>query len=295
MNTLFSGITLPATPKGRNDPETQLRYLRIDKAGLLDYATMSYTPALRIDYNFHSVSYLTVENSVSDSVNIKYTYPYSENRFEYCRLNNNLGNGFLVRNPNIQLKYSTMKNNGKAGFVYDPFFTEYRALSVRNSIDRGYTTSITSQLTSQSLDPNTMIFLISDPGLEHETKTYQFEVYVSNPSTSRITLQIMDYNPLTSIEKVVVYDARLNDITGNTKVWKIEEDLVDFPIVSTTAGLTISIQVTGVLSGRLTFAAISRKWVIEFCTISLICLVQQDSQFVKHIPKTDNTKPYWNI
>ena len=66
-------------------------------------------------------------------------------------------------------------------------------------------------------------------------------------------MDVLDYNPETDIEKVTVYDNRKEDVQPFTHQWKIEEDLVDFPIESRLNDLYLTWKVNGAPSGRLTF------------------------------------------
>lgn len=241
---------------------TQIRHVIIEKAGLLDADEMQYTPGLTLDYNYLKITGLIVRNSVSDGVNVKYSHPHTENLFEHCMFDDNLGHGFLTRSPFLQINYATMNRNEKSGFVYDPFFTEYEALSVRNFIEPSLTV-ILDMTPNYFLGDDSMAFIVTKPGLLSTDYTYKMELSVN--SRYRITLQLLDYNPDTEVEKVTIYDSSRNGITSNTKKWEIEEDLVDFPLTSTSNYLTISVHLRGILTGRLAFAAISGKCV-EMCT-----------------------------
>ena len=252
----FVGITLPAVPKGSMPEPTQIRHVIIEHAGLLDADDMLYTPGLTIDYNYLKITGLIVRNSVSDGVNVKYSHPHTENLFEHCMFDNNQGHGFLTRSPFLNIKYATMNNNEKSGFVYDPFFTEYEALSVRNFIEPSLTVDL-GGTQYYNLGDNSMAFIVTKPGLQTVDFTYMMQIYVSD--RYRTTLQLLDYNPLTAVETVTIYDSNKDGITTNTKRWEIEKDLVDFPLISTSNYLTIAVKVRGVMSGRLAFAAHSGK------------------------------------
>lgn len=251
----FLGVTIPAVPKGNMRDSTQIRHVIIEKAGLLDADEMQYTPGLTLDYNYLKITGLIVRNSVSDGVNVKYSHPHTENLFEHCMFDNNLGHGFLTRSPFLQINYATMNRNEKSGFVYDPFFTEYEALSVRNFIEPSLTV-ILDQTQNYFLGDDSMAFIVTKPGVLTVDYTYKMQLHVN--SRYRITLQLLDYNPKTMVEKVTVYDSRnTENIPTSTKRWEIEEDLVDFPLTSTSNYLTIAVHVRGILTGRLAFAAIS--------------------------------------
>ena len=254
--TLFSGVAISGSPIKRSDSllQTRINHLTIDSAGLLDYADMTYSPGFRIDYNFYSMSYITVKNCVSDGIHIKYSYPFTRNEIQYLTLENNLGNGILTRSPFLSLTHLTIKNNDKAGIIYDPFFTEYEALSVRNFIDRSRTVSITS--TPRLVIGGGSVEFLTCPIGEVIESAYTYWVELETALYSRITVQVLDYNPLTSIEKVTVYDSRRSEIDV-AKQWMIEEDLVDFPVVSSRNFLTIKYHVNGVRSGRLALAVMA--------------------------------------
>lgn len=73
-------------------------------------------------------------------------------------------------------------------------------------------------------------------------------------------IDILDYNPDTSQEKVMIFDSRRSSITEGTRNWQIEEDLVDFPIISHFGYITIRWSVKGTSSGRFSFVARSSKF-----------------------------------
>lgn len=229
---------------------------------------MTFTPALRIDYNFYKITALQITDSVSDGVNIKYANPFTENLFEKCHFNRNLGHGFLSRTPFLKITETTMNDNQKGGFVYDPFFTEYEALSVRNFLHQSRMVYFGTK--NHQLGDNSMVFIISQPGIRSENHTYTMQLSVTS-SNYRITLQILDYNPLTSVEKVTIYNSDRNSISPTTVKWQIEEDLVDFPVTSQGENyLTIQLVVRGVISGRLAFAAHASKIVNQIVMLGNI-------------------------
>lgn len=260
MLWFLSGVTFAASPRSGQTFETRVNYLTIEKAGLLDFVEMSYTPALRIDYSYYKMSHITVRNSVSDGFSIKYCHPYSQSEYLHVTLENNLGHGLLTRSPFLYLKHLTITGNQGAGLVYDPMFTEYEALSVRNFMSRGIAVYLEDN-TQLNLYQDEMKFITTRASEVVEDKTYTLEVF--SVSNIRITVQMLDYNPLTDIEKVVFYGSAASS-WQSAKYWSVEEDLVDFPIVSPGAYLTIKFTVRGLRSGRLAFAVIASKFNITY-------------------------------
>ena len=103
--------------------------------------------------------------------------------------------------------------------------------------------------------------------------------------------QILDYYPVTDREEVVIFDAARASITANTKRWRVPEDLVDFPIVSSAQVVTIRYTVRGIRSGRLAFAVMSRKCVV--CGIS--CLYFLPNQLIRVVTESDLAKAVCSV
>lgn len=218
---------------------------------------MEYSPALRIDYNYHVITNLTVKDGVSDGIDIKFTHPISENRLESCNILNNLGSGIVTRDTSLEISYTSVTGNGEAGLRFDPSFTELEALYIRNSIHPDHRKDML-EMSTLSVGRDSMVFLVTNP-TEVPLRNGFHELELDAGAGSRLTLQILDYNPLTQGENVTIFDSQKNSITSQTPKWIIEKDLVDFPLSSSTRYLTIRIQASGIISGRLTFVAHSRK------------------------------------
>ena len=244
-------MTIPAIPKGDLSKETQIRTMKIDKAGLLDHSKMFFSPALRIDYNYYDITNVTVTSSTSDGIYIKFNHPYSNNRLQSCNVFNSLGNGLVVKYPFVETAYGQYNGNKQTGFLYDPFFSEVEAMSVQNFMRNDQVTFLGEsgeyQITKE------MTLFKTNPGI-HINKTY---VYKLVSTKAQLTLQILNYNPLTSVESL--------NISNGKKEYKIEDDLIDFPLVSSRGVFTIKLFVSGILSGRLTFTVLRGKNFVCFC------------------------------
>ncbi|CAG5132059.1 unnamed protein product, partial [Candidula unifasciata] len=255
----WSGITLAAAYKTDQvqpvQSESQIRFAELNNAGLLDPDTGELTPALRIDYNYYQISWLTVRNSMSDGILISYNHPYTLNKMEYITVLNSARNGIVTRSPKLEVMHSRLDGNQMAGFLYDPFFTEYDALLIRNTIYPQRRIDMFGKPLI-TLQPDQLMFLICPAGQSKVVKDYFVEIQ-SSSVVYKVVVQILDYLPIESAEKVIIYDSDLSHINAsNTKRWQIEKDLVDFPILSSFSVVTIHLKVNGQLSGRLAFAVI---------------------------------------
>jgi len=108
-------------------------------------------------------------------------------------------------------------------------------------------------------------FLVSDIEEVMVFKVFKCITFTQHSFPSE---QVLDYFPVSDIEEVTVFDAPRSTISASTRRWRIPEDLVDFPIMSSSRKITIRLTVRGIRSGRLAFAVISREWFISlfsFC------------------------------
>ncbi|XP_029656084.1 protein bark beetle-like isoform X1 [Octopus sinensis] len=241
----WSGITLAAVPKIKDRQETQLRSVMIDRAGMHDHSTMHFSSALQIDYNYYDISNVTVTESSADGIYVRLNHPYTNNRMEHCNVHRSQGHGLVTKYPFLETAYSTFRDNFLSGFTYDPFFTEAEAIGIRNFM-RSDQVTVLKESQSFPLTQETTLF-ITEPGKFRIDKEFTY-VIKSTDYKLRPTIQILNYNPVTSVEKVTVIN--------NNKKYYIEEDLIDFPLMSSGNLLTVVLRVSGTMSGRLTFAII---------------------------------------
>lgn len=223
----------------------------IDRAGMHDHSTMIFSSALQIDYNYYDISNVTVTESSADGIYVRFNHPYTNNRMEHCNVYRSQGNGLVTRYPFLETAYSTFRDNSLSGFTYNPFFTEAEAIGIRNFM-RSDQVTVLKESQSFTLTQETTLF-ITELKKFRMNKEFSYEIRSADYKL-RPTIQILNYNPMTSVEKVTVIN--------NNKKYRIEEDLIDFPLMSSGNRLTVVLNVTGTMSGRLTFAVILGKYLL---------------------------------
>jgi hypothetical protein len=222
--------------------------VNVSGAGLSDPAVALYSPAIRIDYNLHTLEYLTVENNMADGIVIMHNDVYAGARLASSVIRNNAGNGVTVRSSFFELYDCRLEDNAKAGFEYSPMYTVSDALQIRAGIRDAV---LFDQSMRIKLNVENRRWVITPRRYEGEQATYDLEVEVD--PQYRVVVDLIDFNPLTDIEQVTVFDSRQSAIRDGTLSWKIDEDLVDFPVVSQLTFMTIRWTVNGIASGRLAF------------------------------------------
>ncbi|XP_013419620.1 protein bark beetle [Lingula anatina] len=241
---------------------------KMDKAGLLDHSTMQYVPALQTDYNRHTMSYISINDTLSSGIAVMFNNPKGDQMIDHCDINNNLGDGILTRSSFLTVSFSTLSHNQQAGFRFDPRFSEYDAWNVRSWVALSRDKTVVIPLpagqsqkiilgTGDNNEGDYLFLLTEQMGQTLDMET-TFEVEVQD-SRFRVLVTMLDYNPVTSVEKLLIYDGPRNNM-ANSRIVDIEENLVEFPYLSTSKTITFKYKVKGPQSGRLAMLATSVRF-----------------------------------
>ena len=227
---------------------SRLYHVSVSGAGLMDPAAIIYSPAIRIDYNLHTLEHLAVSDNLADGLIIMRNDVYAGTRLASSVVRDNGGTGVVVHGSFFELYDCRLTGNRLAGFEYNPSYTADEALQVRAGIREPI---VFDRTRSIFLDNENRRWVTTPRRFVNETWTYDLEVRVNK--LHRVVVDVVDYNPETSVELVTVYDSRRLAIRPDTVHWTIDEDMVDFPIVSQLTYLTVRWRMSGLSSGRLAF------------------------------------------
>ena len=228
-----------------------MRYTNVKGAGLLDPSLIWYAPAIKIDYNIHTLEHLTVTHSMSTGIEIIRNDIYINPKIIHSTVSDNLGNGISTRSPFFEVAFCNIFNNFRSGFEYNPHYTTYEAQQLRVGIHDPLVIDDTLAQNGYDLVNEGYQFVTTKLMATPTLKTYDVEIRVN--SQHRVVVDILDWNPDISQEKAMVFDSSKENIIDGTSHWEIEEDLVEFPVVSAGRRVTIRWEVRGPTSGRTTF------------------------------------------
>jgi hypothetical protein len=252
-HSLFAGVRLLATASS-----SRLYNMEVREAGLLDPTALLYSPAISIDYNVHILERLHIHDNIATGLEILHNDAYANAKLAYSVVERNFGNGVTTRGSFFDVTFSELSDNMLSGFEYNPTTTNEEALELRRGIDRTKTWVLQEEKDNSLFVPNEGYkFLITDERLE-ESQVYEVEFWAN--SAYKLVVAVLDWNPDVDQEMITIFDGARNSINENTHRWRIEKDLVDFPIQSAGGKLTFRFQVHTLSSGRLTFVLRSSKY-----------------------------------
>lgn len=108
---------------------SDLQFITIERAGLLDYTTDSFKPALQIDFARHSLNGIKVVNNLHDGLGVLYSNIYSadaENKVYNSDFSNNGGSGISFKQLGLRIENSRLENNKLAGIRHNPALSAFQ-------------------------------------------------------------------------------------------------------------------------------------------------------------------------
>ncbi|XP_067009482.2 protein bark beetle [Anabrus simplex] len=219
---------------------SDLQFLTIERAGLLDYATNAFKPALQIDLARHALENVRVVDNFQDGLGVLYSDLYSRdvaNTVKNCEFSNNRGNGISFKQLGLKISGSTLQNNKLAGIRHNPALSaqQQRELAgwfqapaeAMNHPDAPYKPIIIpTYYTDISVEDKTLVLVTA----RFKDNTIERKFQISCRPGFVIGIQLLNPIHNRSTEEIIIYDSQ--SINSESQRWNLSRDLVVFPTVS---------------------------------------------------------------
>ncbi|XP_046962256.1 protein bark beetle [Vanessa cardui] len=224
-----------------------LQYVSIEKAGLLDYSSNSFKPALQIDFARHSLESVKIANNYHDGLGILYSDLYGSDAINTVRnseFSNNKGSGISFKQLGLKVYSSVIENNEIAGISHNPHITgpQQREISGWFNLDPSFDMNESNYHPIMVPEYETDISLVNGEtrhivftknNNENIVKTYNIRC---NPGYV-LGLQLLNPIHNFSTESICIYDSQ--NINEASTVWCLDRDLSTFPTTSNTFGVVL--------------------------------------------------------
>ncbi|XP_059051409.1 protein bark beetle isoform X2 [Achroia grisella] len=226
---------------------TDLQYVTIEKAGLLDYSSNIFKPALQMDFARHGLESVRIINNYHDGLGILYSDLYGADAVNTVRnseFSNNRGSGISFKQLGLKVYSSMIENNNIAGISHNPHLTgsQQREIAGWFNLDPNLNLDeftyrpimIPEYETDVSLvNGETRHLVFTKHYGENKVKTYNIKC---NPGYV-LGLQLLNPIHNFSTESICIYDSQ-NINEGSTK-WCLDRDLSTFPTTSNSFGVVL--------------------------------------------------------
>ncbi|GFY53687.1 protein bark beetle [Trichonephila inaurata madagascariensis] len=234
-NPSWAGLRL-----GMAAGECRLKNMIVEYAGLLDFATNSFKPALQIDFNRHLLENLKIRNNIDSGVGIMWNEVFvSESRqLIDSEFVNNHRHGLVVHTQGLNVYRCEMTSNDGSGMHYNPMFSKQEQrdliswinLEERNKILR-IPDDISGNISLRSGEYKYFIF----------TKTKMNKKFsVTTTSGRSIGIVVLNSFKEASSENLAFY-GRL-EIAPDVPRWDVRNNLTAFPLRTPGYGMLVDYQ-----------------------------------------------------
>lgn len=117
----WSGLRL-----GMAAEESRLKNVIVESAGLLDYATNSFKPALQIDFNKHYLENLKISDNTDSGIGIMWNEMFvpQSRQIINSQILSNRRHGIVVHTQGLKIYECDLKSNAGSGILYNPMFSK---------------------------------------------------------------------------------------------------------------------------------------------------------------------------
>ncbi|XP_037927279.1 protein bark beetle [Teleopsis dalmanni] len=224
-----------------------LQYITIEKAGLFDYTTNSFKPAVQMDFARHNMENVRVINNLNDGLGVLYADIYggkSINNIKNSEFTGNRGSGISLKQLDFRIQRATIKNNGGSGILHDPVISAvdqnelggwFKMARDFNTFESNYDPYILSHIEGNiELGAWESKYIRTDELLGTRTNK---KTTIRCPAGYVLGIQLLNPISALSTERISILDSQ----TENTRnqVWELHRDLTVFPTVSSSYGIVI--------------------------------------------------------
>ncbi|KAK4322844.1 hypothetical protein Pmani_006428 [Petrolisthes manimaculis] len=234
----WAGIRLGMTAR-----ESHIKGVVIEKAGLFDYTTRTFKPALQIDFHRHVIQDVEVRGNIQDGVGIIYTDQYAianpEARvFRSCSFTRNGRHGVSLRQLGVNMTESDLEGNSGSGLHFNPFITrsEQRELAGWLKLQQNKYYTIPGTQNSVRLVINEPQYFITKTLRNQDVR---FTLHVATTHSNVIGIQILNPVSPESTEQLVIYDYQQITESKDIAAWNIRRDQSSFPTTSSSYSITL--------------------------------------------------------
>lgn len=224
---------------------TDLQYVTIEKAGLFDYATNTFKPALQMDFARHNLENVRVVNNLQDGLGIVYSDIYgSMNNVKNSEFAMNRGSGISLKQLGLRVQGSIIKDNLGPGIIHMPVISaiEQRELSGWFSMAPDF------NIHDSDYHPYVLPRDIGDIHVDMWTKKYLLTSRIFGQPLERtlnvhcppgyvIGFQLLNPIQNGSSENIWFYDSQTP--SNNSNIYELKRDLTVFPVTSSSYGVML--------------------------------------------------------
>ncbi|XP_076314291.1 LOW QUALITY PROTEIN: protein bark beetle-like [Tachypleus tridentatus] len=230
----WSGIRI-----GMAATESYLEHVEVEGAGLLDYTTHAFRPAVQADLYHHSFKYMSIHSNTDSGLGLMWNdvfYSKSNQKISDSEFRNNGLHGIITHFQGIDIVNNIFAYNQGSGIHYDPVFEKLRHRDLLSWIDPPEDQCIASIERGKHIEitGTEKKYLFVDPLTFPDDITFQLRT----DSGRRIGILVLNPIDTESSEEMVVYGA--SEPRDDVLYWDLKKNITSFPLRSPGSILTVT-------------------------------------------------------
>lgn len=223
---------------GMTAKKSILRSATVERAGLFDYATHSFQPAIRIDFHHHVLDRLRLVGNDHDGLGIMYSdiyYPERIPSLKNSHISQNRGHGVSLRSLGLQLAECHIEDNKESGIHYNPRMARQELREMvgwLGILKPNKFINIPETEGSLELLPDEPRYLRTS---RIKGRDVQSTLIIQTDQRNVIGMQVINPIQNSSTETVLLFD--YGDLSN--EVWNVRYNLTSFPTVSSSYKITV--------------------------------------------------------
>ncbi|GAB6022030.1 hypothetical protein CHUAL_006179 [Chamberlinius hualienensis] len=219
---------------------SDVRGARVERAGVLDWSTGSFRPAIQLDLNRHLIEAVTIGRNLHSGVGIVMADYYADvytKRMTSCIFEANLGDGLVTRSSGLLISRCLVRDNRLNGILYDPSLSHEEQRDLNRWIDKEKSELVVTltpssiPIPSRRLSRGQQLFLIFDARTPTEINRTIFQLTTEAENTFGIQIFTQLHNGTN--ETVTITN-------GFKSSWDMRDDDLKFPMTTVDSELTFT-------------------------------------------------------
>lgn len=222
--------------------ESYIKNVVIENAGIFDYSTHNFKPALQVDFNHHKLENLIIRRNSDSGLGIMWNdifYDSDKRKIVDSEMSENGLHGIVTHSQGLYITRCILQSNSESGIHYDPMFT------------RDDQRDLISWISKE--DVNSFITIPKDIENKKEIRIHRERAYIVFKPQSvmqreyefRIltdlgrVLGIMIISPFSSQSSEEMIILGTPDLNSERPIWDLRKNLTSFPLRSSGYHVTV--------------------------------------------------------
>lgn len=239
----------------------------VEKAGLFDYSTNTFNPALQADFSRHKLQELTLSENFDSGLGIMYNdlfYDRNQQEIRDSIITSNKLHGAVTRTQGFGIINCNIAQNGGSGIHYNSKISNREHKNLMKWINLNDANKIIN-ITDKLIDGTVSItqgdrkYVVIRPDGKYDKSDEKITVKFKTSFRNVLGIQILKPIHKHSTESVIVYD--YHEVSEGKINWDLRQNLTVFPRVSTSFTITLVYKPGSLPYGSIVFSisSVSRK------------------------------------